>query len=75
MTSNRRSPNTSDTCRTCGNAVSAPFRSWDTSGRIVHGCVDGDHTGHIVGYESLRWHNRPEAKAARKALETLPTPR
>lgn len=68
----KRKPNDTDTCRTCGNHVSAPFRVHDQHGRVTLGCVDGDHTGHIVGYESLRWHNRPEAKSARRSLETLP---
>lgn len=61
----------SDRCNTCGRPSSAPFRRFDKSGKLTEGCIDAAHTGHVYG-ESLRWHNRPEAKKMRKdAVERL----
>lgn len=58
----------SDRCPTCGRLAGAPFRSYDDRGRVVHGCVDAFHTGHLVTpSESVRWHGRPEAKEIRRA--------
>ena len=37
-------------------------------GRLVQGCVDEFHTGHVMG-EAAIWHNRPEAKKLRAALK------
>lgn len=57
-------------CNTCTRPVAAPFRRYGARG-IVEGCIDAAHTGHLYG-ESLRWHNRPEAKKLRKeAVERL----
>jgi hypothetical protein len=44
-------------CGTCGKAVASPYRQYDRiSGKIMYGCVDPAHSGHLYG-ESLRWHN------------------
>ncbi len=67
------------TCRTCCKPLSAPYRVYDERGRAIQGCVAADHDGHVHGYESVRWHNRPEAKAIRKAtadhLKTILAPK
>ena len=53
-------------CPTCFNPPSRPYRSHDKSGKIVQGCVDHFHTGHLVtASESALWHNRPAAKKLR----------
>lgn len=65
-----RSPNTGETCRTCGNKLATPFRAWEGS-RIVLGCVDPDHDEHLVNAHAA-WAKRPEARAIRKACVTLP---
>jgi hypothetical protein len=54
-------------CNTCGRPVGLPYRRHDARGKIIEGCIDASHTGHIYG-ESLRWHNRPEAKKWRAAM-------
>lgn len=70
-----------ETCRTCCKPLAAPYRVYDERGRAIQGCVAVDHDGHIHGYESVRWHNRTEAKAIRRAtaqhLRTIlaPSPR
>lgn len=57
-------------CNTCGNSKYAPFRSYNEEDRIVMGCVDGFHTGHLVTpSQSSSWHVRPEAKKIRAALK------
>ena len=53
-------------CNTCMRPLAAPFRRSDASGKITEGCVDAAHTGHLYG-ASLTWHNRPAARALRKA--------
>lgn len=58
------------TCTTCGKPVDRPYRRYDSRGTCVEGCVDSCHTGHLVtASESSCWHNRPEAKKIRAALE------
>lgn len=55
-------------CRICCRPLAAPARQFDARGKVVLGCVAADHDGHLVPLsESLRWHNRPEAKKLRKA--------
>lgn len=57
------------TCPTCGNSIYSPFRIYDKHGKVVQGCVDESHTGHLVTpSESARFHNRPEAKKIRAQL-------
>lgn len=57
------------TCTTCNRPANAPARRI-VDGRIVEGCVDAAHTGHlIVPSDSAEWHNRPEAKAIRASVK------
>ena len=57
-------------CPLCGKAAGAPYRVYDAHGKVVNGCVGEFHSGHLVQTsESNRWHNRPEAKRIRAALE------
>lgn len=56
----------SATCPTCCRGPATPFRIHDNRGRVVSGCVDEFHAGHLVSpSESARWHARPEAKRIR----------
>lgn len=52
-------------CTTCGRDPGSPYRRSDQRGKIIEGCIDDAHTGHIYG-TSLRWHMRPAAKQLRK---------
>ena len=54
------------TCRTCCRPIASPYRRHDVHGVIIEGCVASDHDGRLCG-ESARWHNRPVAKAMRRA--------
>ncbi len=54
-------------CCTCGRLASNPFRSYDSKGNIVHGCVDRAHDGKLIG-NSAAWHNRTEAKKIRASI-------
>ncbi len=57
-------------CNTCGKTAGAPYRVYDVRGKVVQGCVDDFHTGHLVTpSESSFWHNRPAAKKIRAALK------
>ncbi len=67
----KRIPNDTNTCRTCGNPLNAPYRSWDRQGHIVQGCVDPDHDAHIIG-ANLAWAKRPEVRKIRRECVTLP---
>lgn len=61
---------TGDTCNTCGRAAGSPYRIFDARGKVIAGCVDDFHTGHLVTpSESSFWHNRPEAKKIRAILK------
>ncbi len=51
------------TCPTCVRPVGAPYRR-SVNGKVVEGCIDECHTGHLYG-TSLEWHNRPVAKKLR----------
>lgn len=60
------------TCPTCGNAPSQPFRSYDTAGTIVSGCVDHFHSGRLTLCSATNeWHERPEAKKVRAAMKAM----
>ena len=62
-------------CPTCFRAPAAPFRVWDASGKILSGCVDACHTGHLVTPSaSASWHARPAARQIRKGLARFVTP-
>ncbi len=52
------------TCSTCSRPVDAPWRLRSFDGRLVEGCVDAAHDGHLSG-ENAAWHNRPEARRLR----------
>jgi hypothetical protein len=55
-------------CTTCCRDLGSPFRVYDASGKVTHGCIDSSHDGHLVQTsESNRWHHRPEAQAMRRA--------
>lgn len=53
-------------CPTCGRAPGLPYRRYDAAGRVLEGCVDAAHTGHLVG-ESARWQGRKAAEDIRRA--------
>lgn len=55
-------------CPTCGRAAGSPFRIYNDRGKVVHGCIDAFHSGHLMLGESRCWHNRPEAKALRRTV-------
>jgi hypothetical protein len=56
------------TCNTCGKSYDNPFRSYDYAGKVINGCVDKCHSGHLITIsESNRWHNRIEAKQIRRS--------
>lgn len=55
------------TCPVCCQRADAPFRRHDQSGRIIHGCVDAFHTGHLVTLSSSSaWHNSTGAQEIRR---------
>lgn len=57
-------------CSTCGRAPGSPFRVYDVHGKVISGCVDDFHTGHLITpSESARWHNRPVSKQIRRTGE------
>lgn len=61
---------TSTTCPICGRGPSTPARVFTTRGRVLQGCVDHFHTGHLVTpSESAMWHARPEAVKIRAAMK------
>jgi len=50
-----------NTCNTCNQVASAPWRVWDGD-KIVLGCVDNFHTGHlVVPSASASWHAKGKA--------------
>lgn len=56
-------------CRTCARPVSSPFRVYDERGKVLSGCVAPDHDGQLTpATESMRWHNRAEARTIRREL-------
>lgn len=57
-----------DTCRTCGKALTAPYRVYDSTGHVVQGCISADHDGQLVRFDDVRWHNRRSAKQHRTAV-------
>jgi hypothetical protein len=57
----------SEFCPTCGRHPWAPFRSY-LDNKIVDGCVDSFHSGHLVSpSQSSAWHLRREAAQIRAA--------
>jgi len=60
----------SATCPICGRAAGAPYRVYSAEGKVIHGCVDHFHTGHLVTPSaSTSWHARPEARKIRAAMK------
>jgi len=58
-------PNT--VCPVCGQKPSAPFRAYSNEGKIINGCVDAIHTGHLVDISgSNHWHTRAAAVDIRR---------
>lgn len=54
-------------CPICGHKPASPYRLYRQDGKIIHGCIDAIHTGHLVPIsESSRWHNRHEAIQMRR---------
>lgn len=52
-------------CPTCGQTRAAPYRRL-VDGKIVEGCIDASHTGHLVPISaSSEWHDRPVARMMR----------
>ena len=52
------------TCRTCTRTLGSPYRVYDERGKVIHGCVDPDHTGHLVTpSESAHWHYKAQVWA------------
>jgi hypothetical protein len=65
-------------CCTCGHAAANPYRRI-AEGKIVEGCIDATHTGHLQPTSStLAWHDRKQAVAMRRAelarLSRYPSP-
>ena len=53
-----------NTCRTCTNALNRPFRRYDERGHVLYGCIDPDHTGHLVTPSaSASWHAKGQKLA------------
>lgn len=58
------------TCNICGRSADNPTRVYDARGKVIQGCVDAFHTGHLVTpSESAHWHNRPAAKKIRAEIK------
>jgi len=58
-------------CNTCGRPASEPYRRYGNDGRIIEGCIDNFHAGHLVPCSaSEHWHNRKEAKILRQTAKT-----
>lgn len=54
-------------CNTCGQPAGAPFRRHDPRGKVLYGCIDAFHNGHLVPCsESSFFHNQKPAQKARK---------
>ncbi len=68
--SRRREIDARPHCYTCGRPKGSPFRVYDARGRVVMGCVDAAHDGHLAPIsESERWHERKEAREIRAREE------
>lgn len=54
-----------DQCPTCTRSKYDPFRQY-VDGKIVAGCVDDYHTGHLVSISATNsWHYSKQAKEIR----------
>ena len=55
-------------CPTCTRSKYDPFRQYDERGKVIAGCIDDYHTGHLTPIsESNAWHSRKSAKQHRAA--------
>ncbi len=62
----------SSTCPTCCKPSDRPYRSHNSEGKIVQGCVDEFHTDRLIGISaSSSWHNSKEAKEIRKSMKIM----
>lgn len=62
----------SKTCPTCGKGPHSPFRVFDARGKVISGCIDEFHTGHLVTpSESASWHGRTAAKKLRAEMKKM----
>jgi hypothetical protein len=53
-------------CPICGQPAGSPYRSYDSRGKVVQGCVSEFHTGHLVTpSETAFWHSSTAAKKVR----------
>jgi hypothetical protein len=59
----------STSCPICGRGPSIPARTFDVRGKVLSGCVDEFHTGHLTLGESSFWHHRPEARKIRATMK------
>jgi hypothetical protein len=65
--SSHMATNSSLRCPTCGRPPANPFRIRSSrDGRIIAGCVDAFHGGHLDG-DSLAWHETSLARHWRAA--------
>jgi hypothetical protein len=56
-------------CPTCTRSKYDPFRRYDERDRVIAGCIDDFHTGHLTPISASNdWHNRKFAKAHRRAI-------
>ena len=67
-------PSRETLCPTCNKPSDKPYRVYfqgvedgTLSDRIMQGCVDDFHTGHVTGRDA-DWHNRPDAVRVREAM-------
>lgn len=59
-------------CPICGRAPYSPFRTWHADGKVLAGCVDHFHNGHLQRASvSSHWHSRPEARRIRASLKDM----
>jgi len=56
-------------CTTCCRTAAAPYRRV-VDGRIVEGCVDAIHTGHLIG-GSRDWHETLAAYQIRENMTAM----
>ena len=65
-----KNPPEKSVCNICGRPATLPYRVHDARGKIVQGCIDDFHTGHlVVPSESASWHYRPAAKKWRAEMK------
>jgi hypothetical protein len=64
------------TCNTCCRPAHSPWRVYNENGKVVHGCIDEFHSGHLVTPSAnSAWHNRPVAVKLRQQSKKFRTAR